>query len=88
MENVCFFYKQSMLGWAVEVALAANRAVVLPRRLLQVDAEPGALCNMDGADIFDNARAVSIRLNSLADFEFGHGGVAAAGRRMRVDSAA
>lgn len=77
-----------MLGWTIEVALAANGAIVLPRGLLQVDAEPGALCNMNGANIFDNARPVSVCLNSLADLEIGHVGVAAAGRRLRVDSAA
>ena len=77
-----------MLRWAIEVALAADRAIVLSRGLLQVDAEPGAFCNMNGANIFDNARPVDIRLNPLADLELGHGGVAAAGRRLRVDWAA
>ena len=77
-----------MLRWTIEVALAANRAIVLSRGLLQVDAEPGALCNMDCANIFDNARPVDIGLDSLANSEFGHGGVAAARRRLCVDSAA
>jgi hypothetical protein len=75
-----------MLWWTIEVALAADGAIVLSRGLLQVDTEPGALCNMDRANIFDNARPVDICLNSLADLEFGHAGVAAA--RLCVDSAA
>ena len=77
-----------MLGWTIKVSLAADGTIVLSRGLLQVDAEPGAFCNMDGANIFDNARPMRICLNSLADFEIGHGGVAAAGRRLRVDLAA
>jgi hypothetical protein len=63
-----------MLGRAVEVALAANGAVVLSRGLSQIDAKPRTLCNMDGPDIFDKTRPVSVRLNLLADLEFRHGG--------------
>lgn len=70
-----------MLRRAVEVSLAADRTVVLPRGLLQVNAEPDTFCDMDGANIFDDTRSVSRRLDSLADPELDHNGGAAAGHR-------
>lgn len=76
-----------MLGRTLKISLAANRAIVLSRWFLQVNAEPSALCNMDRADISDNACPMSVGLNPLADFELRHGEVTAA-RRSCVLTAA
>lgn len=69
-----------MLRWAFKVSLATNGAIVLSRRLLQVNAQPSSLCNVDRAHIFDDTRSVGIRLNLLANSKLGHCVVAAAGR--------
>lgn len=58
-----------MLRRTFEISFAANRAIVLSRGFLQVNTEPSALCNVDRANIFDDACSMSISLNSLADFE-------------------
>lgn len=58
-----------MLRGAVKVPLATNGAIVLSRGLLQVDAEPRTLCNVDGPDILDNARPVCVGLDPLTNLE-------------------
>ena len=74
MQNVRLLDEEAMLRRAVEVALAANGAVVLSHGLSQIDAKPRTLCNMDGPDIFDKTRPMGVCLNLLADLEFRHGG--------------
>lgn len=69
-----------MLGLTFEISLAADRTIVLSSGLLQINAKPGALRDMNGSNIFDKARPVGICLNPLTNLKFGHGGVAAAGR--------
>lgn len=58
-----------MIGLGVEVAFSLNGAIVLPRRIFELDANPLLWREVCEARVADNARAVIIELNSLARFE-------------------